>query len=85
MAKNRIVASRLLQILGHDGDVEPGTVLATIETDCEIGALLSALQFGNAELEREPQDGEVDEPEQPAEQTSQPASKPPRKSSRRSR
>jgi hypothetical protein len=80
MAKNRIVASRLLQIVGFEGDVEPGTVLAEIDTDCEIGALLSALQFGGAEIEREDSEQESEaqpEPEAPA--------KPPRKSSRRSR
>lgn len=33
--------------------MEGGTVLATIETDCEIGSLLSSLQFGNAKVQHD--------------------------------
>ncbi len=53
MRKHKIIATRPLQILGHEGTVEPGTLLATIETDCEIGSLLSSLQFDNARVETE--------------------------------
>lgn len=59
MPKHKIIASRPLQILGHEDTVEPGTVLATIETDCEIGSLISSLQFGNATLESEATEAEA--------------------------
>lgn len=88
MAKNRIVASRPLQILGFEGSVEAGTVLAEIDTDCEIGALLSALQFGGAEIEREDSEEESEaqpEPEAPAKPEPEATAKAQRKSSRRSR
>ncbi len=51
MAKHTIIAARPMQILGHEGDVEAGTVLATIETDCELGSLVSALHFGTAKVD----------------------------------
>lgn len=48
MAKHTIIAGGPLQVLGHEGTVESGTVLATIETDCDLAGLLNLLQFGSA-------------------------------------
>jgi hypothetical protein len=51
MAKRyEIRTTRDIQIDGFD-DVVPGdSVVATIETDCNIGSLISCLQFGNARM-----------------------------------
>ncbi len=51
MAKHKIIAARKLQVIGHDGDVEAGTELATIETECELSSLVSLLHFGSAIVE----------------------------------
>lgn len=51
MAKTyEIRTTRDIQIEGIE-DVVPGeTVVATIETNCNIGSLISCLQFGNARM-----------------------------------
>ncbi len=51
MVKHKIIAARKLQVIGHDGDVEAGTELATIETECELSSLVSLLHFGSAIVE----------------------------------
>lgn len=53
MAKFRIIAAAALQIVGiEDGHAEAGDELGTIETDCEIGSLISCMNFGQVKLEQ---------------------------------
>lgn len=53
MAKFQIIAAAALQIVGiEDGHAEAGEVLGTIETDCEIGSLISCMNFGQVRVDQ---------------------------------
>lgn len=48
MARYEIKTTRSVQIEGHEGEVPGDTVIATIETEANLGSVWSLLQFGGA-------------------------------------
>ena len=50
MRRYEVRTTRTLQIEGFEGEAPGDTVIATIHTDCNIGSIISALQFGNATM-----------------------------------